>query len=134
MSSVKSITTQALYGDPSQLNQSVVIDVRTAAEWAYVGVPLAPSVHFIEWLRFPGGVQNGDFAAAVEALGLAKDAPIALLCRSGVRSLYAGQTLTQQGYSDVTNISDGFEGDPDAHGHRNTVNGWRHSGLPWRQS
>ena len=57
-----------------------------------------------------------------------------MLCRSGVRSLAAGKKLAEHGYTDVTNIAEGFEGDKDAHNHRGHVNGWRYHGLPWEQS
>ncbi|HYK14781.1 MAG TPA: rhodanese-like domain-containing protein, partial [Burkholderiales bacterium] len=31
-------------------------------------------------------------------------------------------------------VLEGFEGDRDAGGHRNTTGGWRARGLPWSQS
>jgi hypothetical protein len=32
------------------------------------------------------------------------------------------------------NVTEGFEGDLDAEGHRGNLNGWRARGLAWRQS
>ncbi len=55
-----------------------------------------------------------------------------LLCRSGVRSIAAAKRATEIGI-EAYNILEGFEGDPDAEGHRNTQGGWRMRGLPWRQ-
>ena len=38
------------------------------------------------------------------------------------------------GWKETYNVLEGFEGDKDADGHRNTVGGWRNAGLPWVQS
>ena len=37
-------------------------------------------------------------------------------------------------YADAYNVLEGFEGDRDEKGQRNTVGGWRAAGLPWTQS
>jgi hypothetical protein len=42
--------------------------------------------------------------------------------------------LAEAGYTDLTNIEDGFEGPMDEAKHRNTVAGWRFHQLPWVQS
>jgi hypothetical protein len=39
----------------------------------------------------------------------------------------------QAGYADCYNVLEGFEGDRDPQGHRNTLGGWRAAGLPWIQ-
>jgi rhodanese-related sulfurtransferase len=57
-----------------------------------------------------------------------------LICRSGHRSVYAGETLEAAGFSAVINVLEGFEGPLDDNNHRGTVGGWRHRGLPWQQS
>jgi rhodanese-related sulfurtransferase len=115
-----------------------VIDVRTMAEWNFVGLPdlsdLGRRVHTIEWQGFPTGAQNPVFVTeAVQALGADKTAPVLLLCRSGARSRAAAVALTQAGYTNAFNIAGGFEGDPDDQDHRGNINGWKASGLPWRQ-
>ncbi len=56
-----------------------------------------------------------------------------MLCRSGIRSIAAARRATELGY-EAYNILEGFEGDPDGTGHRNTIGGWRSLGLPWRQN
>ena len=73
---------------------------------------------------------------AFEGLRMAgrKDRPIILICRSGKRSVDAGVELEKHGFTHVSNVLEGFEGDRDASGHRNTVGGWRAAGLPWVQS
>jgi rhodanese-related sulfurtransferase len=62
------------------------------------------------------------------------DTSLLMLCRSGVRSLAAGNAALAAGYQTVINISDGFEGDLDADQQRGHLNGWRCAGLAWRQS
>ncbi|MFN8082450.1 MAG: rhodanese-like domain-containing protein [Kineosporiaceae bacterium] len=116
---------------------AVLVDVRTAAEWAYVGLPdlssLGRDVLRIEWVRYPDGARNEGFVAELTGAGVAPQAPVLFLCRSGVRSKGAAAAATAAGYSRAYNIVDGFEGQLDAAGHRG-VGGWKSAGLPWRQS
>lgn len=109
----------------------VLVDVRTKAEWSYVGVPDVPAL-FVEWQSFPDGARNDAFVDDLRAAGVTPGQPLYLLCRSGVRSLAAAQTLTAAGLGPAYNILEGFEGPHDAHGHR-AVSGWKNSGLPWKQ-
>ncbi len=114
---------------------AVLIDVRTAAEWNFVGVPaleaLGKQPRFVEWIRFPDGAPNPDFLDQATT-DLRSGQPVLLLCRSGARSLAAARALTGAGYGPAYNITAGFEGPLDEHGHRTA--GWRHAGLDWRQS
>ena len=123
---------QALAATP----EAVLVDVRTRAEWAYVGVPdLAPlgrSLVQVEWQRFPGGMRNSDFVAEIRAQGITAEQPVYLLCRSGVRSAAAAEALAQEGYT-THNVADGFEGQLDGAGHRGCLGGWKAAGLPWVQ-
>ncbi len=116
---------------------AVLVDVRTSAEWAYVGLPDLGAVGRdpvrIEWVRYPDGSPNPDFLAQLAASGAAPDAAVAFLCRSGVRSKAAAIAATAAGYRRAYNITDGFEGQLDAAGHRG-VGGWKSAGLPWKQS
>jgi len=115
-----------------------LLDVRTMAEWNFVGLPdlssLGRRTHCIEWQQFPGGARNPDFVTEAAKALTAKDAPVMLLCRSGSRSRAAAIALTQAGFSQAFNIGDGFEGDVDEEGHRGDRNGWKAADLPWRQS
>lgn len=107
-----------------------LVDVRTRAEWDWVG--RVPNAVEIEWNQYPGGVRNPNFLAELQRQ-VDREALVMFLCRSGARSDGAAQLATENGYGDCYNILEGFEGDKDAHGHRNTVGGWRHAGLPWMQ-
>lgn len=119
-------------------NRAQLVDVRTLAEWNFVGIPdlssLGRQAHCIEWQQFPSGMRNPGFVAdAAKVLG-DKDAPVMLLCRSGARSRAAAIALTEAGYAHAFNVAGGFEGDADEDGHRGNRDGWKVANLPWRQS
>jgi rhodanese-related sulfurtransferase len=119
-----------------------LVDVRSAAEWTFVGVPdLSPVGRkpiLVEWQVFPGMGRNPAFEQAVverlQAAGASETTPIAFLCRSGGRSSAAAKALTAKGFSKCFNIAGGFEGDLDSNRHRGTASGWKANGLPWVQS
>ena len=115
---------------------AVLVDVRTSAEWSYVGLPdlsqIGKRVIPLEWQQFPDGALNPRFAEKLRETGVEEGAPIYFLCRSGVRSAAAAAAATDAGLGPAYNVSDGFEGPLDRDGHR-TVAGWKVAGLPWRQ-
>jgi rhodanese-related sulfurtransferase len=115
---------------------AALVDVRTQAEWTYVGLPdlgsLGKAVVRIEWQQYPGGRVNETFAADLEAAGVLRAAPVYFLCRSGVRSVAAARAAAAAGWARAYNVLDGFEGPHDAARHRN-VSGWKVVGLPWVQ-
>jgi rhodanese-related sulfurtransferase len=122
----------------SENKDAVLIDVRTRAEWNYVGLPdLAPigkELARLEWQVFPSMQQNPEFAATLGNAIADKDRPLLFLCRSGARSAAAAKAMTAAGYSTCFNVADGFEGPLDAQGKRGSTAGWKASGLPWRQT
>lgn len=108
-----------------------LVDVRTEAEHHYVGA--VPGSEHVEWSTFPDGTRNPEFLKQLEnAAG--KGETVMFLCRSGARSHNAAVAAMQAGWREAYNVLEGFEGDKDAEGHRNTVGGWRHARLPWVQS
>ena len=119
------------YALMQQIPASKLVDVRTQAEWEYVGH--VPESVLIEWNTYPSGQRNPGFLGELQAQVPKTDAPVMFLCRSGARSHHAAQAATQAGYPNSYNILQGFEGDKDPEGHRNTVGGWRFAGLPWVQ-
>lgn len=136
------VTPQEAWVGLSASADAVLVDVRTLAEWNYVGVPTLDSIGktpvLIEWQSFPDGRQSPDFLSALDAemkaRGLGKDVPIYFLCRSGSRSRAAARAATQAGYSNCFNIGSGFEGPLDGNRHRNALEGWRAANLPWSQT
>ncbi len=114
-----------------------LVDVRTDAEWSYVGLTdlseAGKQPALIPWQVFPAMSVNGGFVEQMKQAGLTPDNHIYFLCRSGVRSLAAARAAEEAGFPHVFNIADGFEGPPDGAGHRGQVSGWKADGLPWRQ-
>jgi len=115
---------------------AVLVDVRTTAEWSYVGMPdltqIGKRAILVEWQRFPDGALNAGFVDQLREAGVREGVPIYFLCRSGMRSASAARLATAAGLGPAYNVSDGFEGPLDNDGHR-TVTGWKAAGLPWRQ-
>jgi rhodanese-related sulfurtransferase len=119
-----------------------IVDVRTHAEWAYVGVPDLTSVsrelHRVEYQTFPTGAVDPEFAQKAAHLlaqsGAKPETPVLFLCRSGARSRAAAILLTEAGWTRAYNIAGGFEGDLDEERHRGGRNGWKAAGLAWIQS
>lgn len=119
--------------------RAVLIDVRSSMEFLFVGHPKG-AIH-VPWIDEPDWKINPHFAAQVRQVmlggisphGGGHAAPVVLICRSGKRSLEAGELLVKEGFSDVYHITEGFEGDLDETHHRSTTGGWRFHGLPWEQ-
>jgi len=130
-------TWERLKSDP----HAQLVDVRTEAEWNFVGVPdlsaLERRTLLCEWQHFPAAA-NPNFAPEVaEALkdaGYRKGSALFFLCRSGARSRAAAIAMTQLGYGPCFNVAEGFEGALDQARHRGSAAGWKASGLPWIQS
>ncbi len=117
---------------------AALIDVRTDAEWSFVGIPdlakLGKQAVLVSWQRFPDMALNAGFVASLRDAGLSPDAANLFLCRSGARSRSAAFAMAAEGFSRCYNVAEGFEGDMDAHRHRGTAGGWKAAGLPWIQS
>jgi rhodanese-related sulfurtransferase len=122
---------------------AVLIDVRSRAEWTFVGVAslavLGKAPLYVSWQNYTTSsdgraqmVPNPHFAAAI-ASAVEKDAAAIFLCRSGGRSQSAAIAMTSKGFTRAYNLAGGFEGDRDAAGHRGQTGGWKAAGLAWTQ-
>lgn len=118
-----------------------LVDVRTVAEWNFVGIPdLGPLERqslLCEWQFFPPAPNPSFVQEVVDALkqtSYRPGAPLFFLCRSGARSRAAAIAMTEAGYGPCFNVGDGFEGALDQQRHRGTSAGWKAEGLPWRQT
>jgi len=107
-----------------------LVDVRSRAELDFVG--RIPGSVEIEWKSYPGMLPNPNFIQQLTQQ-VPTDARVMFICRSGGRSHEAALAARQAGYK-AYNVLEGFEGDRDPSGHRNTIGGWRASHLPWTQS
>ena len=79
-----------------------MVDVRTDAEWAYVGFPdLAPvgkRIANISWQVYPAMQVNAGFVDALRTAGFTPEHKLFFLCRSGVRSLHAAEAASAAGF------------------------------------
>lgn len=136
MSYAGDVTPAEAFAAVTGADDALLVDVRTRAEWTYVGVPELDGpghrVAFVEWSTFPDGRVNEAFVDELRGAGLEPGRPVYLICRSGVRSVAAAHALTEAGLGPAYNVLEGFEGPHDAQGHR-SVAGWKNAGLPWRQ-
>jgi rhodanese-related sulfurtransferase len=136
------ISAKAAYDDLARTAEAVLVDVRSAAEWVYVGVPVLSAIGketiLVEWDDFPSGERVPDFIGrlddALEKRGIGKDAPLYFICRSGNRSRKAAIEATAAGYRTCRNVELGFEGRLSPEKHRGTAGSWKSEGLPWVQS
>ncbi len=137
-------TPQQTWSGLENTSDAVLVDVRTKAEWSFIGIPdlsaLDKQVILQEWRQYPDmSVNEGFVANILDQFGGAAPSKIYFLCRSGVRSLEAAhvvsEALSAQGQSVVcVNVLEGFEGDLNSERHRGETNGWKSRGLAWGQS
>ena len=134
---VENIPPQQVWAALRENPQAQLVDVRTDAEWTYVGLTdlaaAAKQPVLIPWQIFPKMEVNTGFVEQLKQAGFGPEHHIYFLCRSGVRSLAAANAARAAGFSHVFNVADGFEGNADGEGHRGMLGGWKASGLPWRQ-
>ena len=137
MAGVPDVSPRAAWQELAQDESAMLVDCRTDAEWNFVGIPdlseLGKQVALIPWQVYPGMQVNGAFAEHLRRAGATPETKLFFICRSGARSLAAGQAAQAAGFPSAFNVADGFEGPVDAEGHRGTVAGWKADGLPWRQ-
>lgn len=112
-----------------QARAAVLIDVRTAEEFKFVG--RVPGAVNVPW----HGTERGALARFFEGLRpyVLAARPLLLICRSGVRSHAAASAVHAKGIKRVYNVLEGFEGQIDQRRQRGHIDGWRYHGLPWVQ-
>ncbi len=84
----------------------LLVDVRESHEWEAGHLPGA--IH----------VPRGHLESQIENAAPDRSRPIVVYCASGIRSVFASQTLAEMGYTDVVSMTGGFQG-------------WKSQGLPW---
>lgn len=129
------VTPEQAWDQLANNDNTVLVDVRTLAEWKCVGEPdlssLSKCAMYIEWVSFPDGAPNVNFLDHLMKAVPNKDTTVYFLCRTGVRSVAAAIAATNAGYENSFNILQGFEGAPDEKGHRGRKTGWQALDLPW---
>ena len=118
-------------------SQALFVDVRSKAEYKYVGFP--ENSILIPWIDDPDWEPSPEMFSDLVIQELdgrenLLNTEIILICRSGFRSNEALKCLENKGFTQVSHVASGFEGDLDENDHRGNLNGWRHDGMPWSQS
>lgn len=103
----------------AQAGELTLIDIRRPEEWRETGV--AQGAARID-LRQPGGAKGFADAVARQVDGH-RDAPIALICRTGNRTTQMQRVLIENGFTQVYNIREGMAGSA-------AGPGWIRQGLP----
>jgi len=138
MSSVKTISAREAYELQQQVG-TLLIDVRSHMEFLFIGHPTG-AIN-IAWIDEPDWEINPNFVREIRQLILggtssveqSNEVPIVLICRSGKRSLEAGNLLISKGLTQIYNVDEGFEGELNDTHQRSSLAGWRFDGLPWEQ-
>lgn len=97
----------------------LIVDVRTPQEWRESGIPS-------DALAIELPAEGGTMAFVSEILRAVsgdRNAPVAVICRSGNRSTKAQALLRQEGFSNVLNVKEGVLGGGNGPG-------WAPRGLP----
>jgi molybdopterin/thiamine biosynthesis adenylyltransferase/rhodanese-related sulfurtransferase len=76
---------------------ATIVDVREDSEWEQGHLPGARHV------------SKSYIEQQIEGIAPDRDAPIVLYCAGGIRSLFAGQTLADMGYTNVASMAGGFQ-------------------------
>jgi len=100
------------------------VDVRTPEEFADGHVPGAINVP-VSLSQGGGMVPNAEFVDVVSGV-LEKGATLVVSCKAGGRSARAGALLEQAGFTNVADMSVGFDGRRDQFGRAQP--GWRQEG------
>ena len=112
------------------------MDVRTDAEWTFVGLPdlseRASRPCSIQWQVYPTMQLNAAFTDQLKEPGSPRTPHLLHLPQRPAQPA-AAQAAQEAGFPHAFNVADGFEGAVDAEGHRGVVAGWKAEDLPWRQ-
>ncbi|MGD8526853.1 MAG: rhodanese-like domain-containing protein, partial [Thioalkalispiraceae bacterium] len=113
-SQVNEITPEEAYDLVSSKANALLVDVRSHMEYLFIGHPVG-AVH-VPWIDEPDWNINPDFVREIrqlvlggvvhEGFGSHNSVPIVLICRSGKRSLEAGNLLLKEGFENVYNVKD----------------------------
>jgi rhodanese-related sulfurtransferase len=105
---------------------AVYVDVRSEPEFEAGHPPGALNIPLLH-AGIGGMTPNPEFAEVMQRC-FGRGEQLIMGCRSGQRSLRAGEMLVAAGYLDVSNLFTGWEGSRDAFGQMTP--GWRLAGLP----
>ncbi len=101
----------------TQAGKLKLIDIRTPEEWRETGI--APGADRVDFYLGPEVLTR----AILQAAKGDKNAPIALICRTGNRTTHAQKYLQGLGFTQVYNVKEGMKGSA-------AGPGWLKRGLP----
>jgi len=138
-SNVKTISAKEAHQITLDNPKAILIDVRSHMEFLFIGHPTG-AIN-IAWIDEHDWIINQRFVAEIRQtilggmsnLDKIESAPLLLICRSGKRSLEAGELLIQSGFQNIYNVDEGFEGELNDEHKRSSLAGWRYNNLPWEQ-
>lgn len=137
-STLNSLTPQEAEQLLEENSRAILVDIRSSMEYLFVGHPKG-AVH-VAWIDEPDWIVNPHFVTEIRKLllgGVCEQSdgcvPVLLICRSGKRSIEAGNALLAAGMHNICTVEEGFEGELDENHHRSTTGGWRYHDLPWEQ-
>ncbi|MDH3249821.1 MAG: rhodanese-like domain-containing protein [Acidimicrobiia bacterium] len=128
---VQVVSPREAFDGVTESDDSLLVDIRTNAEWCLVGTPDVENAMFLEWRDLTGEL----IPSFIEELRYWawSDVSIYVLSRAGgARAAEAAEAARKAGFSRVFVVDGGFEGPLDSTGHRGE-RGWKADGLPWRQ-
>ena len=111
----QSIMTPVEAHDAASAGEVILLDIRTADEWAETGVPAsghAVSMHVPGFLEKLAELNGGD-----------PSKPVALICARGNRSAFLKGELEKRGFTQIIDVSEGIIGGQNGPG-------WMKRGLP----
>ncbi len=98
----------------------ILVDIRTPPEWMQTGI--AKGARLLN-MQHPQGAE-GFVAELLQIMGGDKNAPVALICRTGARTRQVQQYLQQmEKFTQVLDVNEGMAGSPSGPG-------WLRRGLP----
>jgi rhodanese-related sulfurtransferase len=117
----KDILSIEAYDMLNTVPNTYLIDVRTRAEYQFIGHP--PTAYLFPYFFWTGELVkkgeegweyqfNNKNKAFVEAISekFQKTNNLLIICRDGTRSILAAKDLIKNGFKNVYNVKDGFEG------------------------
>ena len=90
------ISQQQLQQMMKSAQKPILIDVRSYEEYQQGHIPGAINI------------PHSDMEAQIDSLGISKDQPIVLYCRSGYRAGKAGNVLKEKGYLQLSHLDGDF--------------------------
>ena len=99
----------------------IIIDVRNKSEWKETGI--IPGAYLVQMLNPIYKIRKDFIQEITEVLGPDKNIEAAIICKSGGRSGATVSILRENGYINISNISEGMVGD-------GKITGWISRGLP----